>query len=1012
MLISRYEYGTPWAKRLWSSRSHSAKRAARAVQVRPLVEGLEDRIVLSFLPPVSYGAGASAGGVTVGKFNADSIPDLAVVDTTTGTVNVLLGGPGNTFLPGTAYPSATGAFDVAKGDFNGDGKTDLAIAGFSGVSLLLGNGDGTFRAPTTSTTAPGSHSIVVGDFNGDGKLDAATMNSTSATVLLGKGDGTFLPHIDAPIPGNSTNAVVGDFNRDGKLDLATSNTASVGTITILSGRGDGTFNPPTSQYAFSAPVSLSAGDLDHDGYDDFVVANSYAASSMSYIHNNGDGTYAAPVTYNIAETGYEIEAGDFNGDGNVDFAVRGSSLYMMHLGRGDGTFYPEASFATPTGRFEMGSKGDLNGDGAVDFVYPSTTGVTVVMNAADDRANLAGAVGFKVVMPTTTTAGSPLNVSVSAVDATGKVVPGFRGTVYLTTNDPAGSPGLAYTFTAADAGVHSFNGSIHFSTPGLLSATIAAPFMTSTTKSVTVTGAVTHFSMTNPVSSAAGASYSVTVKALDAVNAVGVGYTSTIHFSSTDTQAGLPADYTFTAADAGIHTFSVTLRSSGLIFVGVAEAGGTASGGSTVSVTSGAAKSFTLAASGGAIGVSRPVTMVATDLYGNVATSYHGTVHVTSSDPLAVLPSDTALANGVAVVNVTLLTVGTQTITATDPAAALTGTISSNATPPVAKLLSITGPATATAGTAGTFVVTVKDTIGQVATGYTGTVYFSSSDIQAGLPSSYTFTAADAGKHTFLATFRTSRNQSLSVADSTGSLTGGQLGVVVTPAKFVGYRLSVPLGTDSKGHMLVTAGDLIPLTVKAVDSYGNAIVGYRGKVHFTSTDTQAGLLADWTFTAADGGSHTFNVALKTATPNATVWSISVVDSLTPSTLATMTNFEVTNAAAAKFLLTGPSNATVGTAVSLKLTVLDAYGNGVKNYFGTVHFSNTAGNAGLPADYTFTALDAGVHTFVFTPTILVDQTIAVVDTRMPTLTASTLLKVKASGGGGGGSGGGGGGGGRG
>ena len=55
--------------------------------------------------------------------------------------------------------------------------------------------------------------------------------------------------------------------------------------------------------------------------------------------------------------------------------------------------------------------------------------------------------------------------------------------------------------------------------------------------------------------------------------------------------------------------------------------------------------------------------------------------------PLAVLPGDTTLVNGSAFVNVTLLTVGTQTITATDVAdPTLTGTVSSDATPPVAAL--------------------------------------------------------------------------------------------------------------------------------------------------------------------------------------------------------------------------------------------------------------------------------------------------------------------------------------
>ena len=127
------------------------------------------------------------------------------------------------------------------------------------------------------------------------------------------------------------------------------------------------------------------------------------------------------------------------------------------------------------------------------------------------------------------------------------------------------------------------------------------------------------------------------------------------------------------------------------------------------------------------------------------------------------------------------------------------------------------------------------------------------------------------------------------------------MGINVAAADFAGFQLSAPLGTDSKGHMLVTAGDTISLTVKARDAFGNIITDYNGMVNFTSTDTQAGLPADYTFTAADGGVHTFTVALKTVTPNGVVWSFSVVDAANAATLATMTNFEVTNAAAAVFV---------------------------------------------------------------------------------------------------------------
>ena len=66
--------------------------------------------------------------------------------------------------------------------------------------------------------------------------------------------------------------------------------------------------------------------------------------------------------------------------------------------------------------------------------------------------------------------------------------------------------------------------------------------------------------------------------------------------------------------------------------------------------------------------------------------------------------------------------------------------------------------------------VTLKDAYGNVATGYVRTVHFSSSDMsaQAGgkLPANYTFTAADAGTHTFSMSLMTPPSQTITVADT------------------------------------------------------------------------------------------------------------------------------------------------------------------------------------------------------------------------------------------------------
>ncbi|MFO0900719.1 MAG: VCBS repeat-containing protein [Pirellulales bacterium] len=711
---------------------------------------LEGRAMMTFLTPISSPVGGSTAGIAVGDYNSDGLSDMAVVNQTTSSINMLLSNGDGSFRAGGVYAAGATVYDAAFGDFNGDGLGDVATAGTNGsVNILLGDGVGGLSAPTAYGAGLGAHSVVAADFNNDGRLDVATMNSSTSSVLLGNGDGTFQARQDTAIPGNSTNAVVGDFNRDGNLDLATSNTASVGTITILRGHGDGAFEPATSHYAFSAPVSLAKGDFNHDGYDDFAVANSYAASSMSVVMNNGDGTYAAPQTYPIGQTGYQIEVEDFDGDGNEDYAVRGGAQLMIHHGNGDGTFLAEEMYSVPSGRFEAGTHGDFNDDGAIDFAYPSPSGVTVVMNANDSVANLAGATGFAVRAPAAITSGSALPLTMSAIDADGNLVPDFQGVVYVASNDPASPSSLVYRFTAADGGTHTFNPSVRLMTVGEQSVTISAPFLPSVTQTVTVAPAVVRLGISAPVAVNAGEAFQVTVSAINALGGRSADYTSTIHFTAADVQAGLPADYTFTADDAGSHTFTATLRTAGSRVVQATEVGGSVFGAATVAVTPGAVSTLTLAGGGGAIGVVRPIAVVGRDVYGNTAIGYSGTVHVTSSDAAAVLPADVSLVNGSGAFSVTLMTVGVQTITATDVAdSSITGMLSSDATPPVAARFDVTNFPATTAGAAHNFAVTVRDTIGQVATGYVGTVYFSSSDVQAGLPASYTFTAADGGVHT------------------------------------------------------------------------------------------------------------------------------------------------------------------------------------------------------------------------------------------------------------------------
>src|SRR5262249_35268027 len=143
----------------------------------------------------------------------------------------------------------------------------------------------------------------------------------------------------------------------------------------------------------------------------------------------------------------------------------------------------------------------------------------------------------------------------------------------------------------------------------------------------------------------------------------------------------------------------------------------------------------------------------------------------------------------------------------------------------------------------------------------------------------------------------------------------------------------------------ITAGVAGSFTVTAKNADGTTNPGYRGTVHFTSSDPQAVLPADYTFTAADQGVHTFTATLKTPGSQ----SITTTDTVVPITGA-QTGIMVNPAAARRLLLSAPASINAGAQFSLTVTVVDAYGNVVTGYRCKIAFSSSDSTAVLPKNY--------------------------------------------------------------
>jgi RHS repeat-associated protein len=378
---------TSYSYQWWLNHDTTTVRMSSRTVIQPVIDPAENGPGI-FGPAQSYAVGQNPASVATGDFNTDGSPDLAVANSGSNTVSVLLGNPNGTFRTARNYPTGADPVAVAVGDFTGTGVLDLAVANFGSgtVSVLLGNGDGSFQPSRQYAAGPEPTAIAVGDFNGDGIPDLAVANGSSGTVsiLLGQGKGTFAPPRAYVTGNNPTSVAVGDFNGDGIADLAVTNAGS-GTVSVLLGIGDGRFQPARNYVAGVSPAAVAVGDFSGNGRLGLAVANS-GSGTVSVLLGNGDGSFQNAVNFSVGTAPVSVAVGDFKGDGKLGLAVAnsGSGTVSILLGNGDGTFQPVQNYAAGSSPYSV-AVADFNSDDFLDFVVandtPSGT-VSVVLGGA------------------------------------------------------------------------------------------------------------------------------------------------------------------------------------------------------------------------------------------------------------------------------------------------------------------------------------------------------------------------------------------------------------------------------------------------------------------------------------------------------------------------------------------------------------------------------------------------------------------------------------------------------
>ncbi|WP_373495738.1 VCBS repeat-containing protein [Aquiflexum sp.] len=252
---------------------------------------------------------------------------------------------------------------VGVGDFDGDGLPDLFFTGNQVNNKLYLNLGG-FRFKDVSFDAgieaaeQWCTGVTVVDINLDGWPDiyistAMVKDKSNRKNLLYVHQGldeNGIPKFKEEAekygiadPGNSMGAAFFDYDRDGDLDLYVMNNeqsnavpgtyrdkitdgTSINNDRLYKNNGDGTFTDVSIEAGITIEgfgLGLAIADLNMDGWPDVYVGNDYLSNDLLYI-NNGDGTFSNQIANLIKHQSMfsmGVDVSDYNNDGMPDIVV-------------------------------------------------------------------------------------------------------------------------------------------------------------------------------------------------------------------------------------------------------------------------------------------------------------------------------------------------------------------------------------------------------------------------------------------------------------------------------------------------------------------------------------------------------------------------------------------------------------------------------------------------------------------------------------------------------------------
>lgn len=575
--------------------------------------------------------------LVVADFNNDGKLDVAFLYgnlSGTDTLYVFLGNGDGTLAPAvTTIFSQVGVSVLSAADFNNDGKLDIIFSRYNnvdntdlGLSFMtaLGNGNGTFSAPIAApplgNNTVAGYDFTVGDFNGDGNVDVAIRDrgvavsgpagsifTADTEIFLGHGDNTFtlgqvIPNTPTSPDGAHNTIVCGDLRNNGILDIVTGSSYKEGVdytggytdITVWRNDGTGNFTADTTQENFGSPFGQGTGSIilaDYNGDGNLDIGGVSDGQYADYYAGDGTGQFTptvisqhsspSPTGGPVYYTDLYFAVADFNGDGRADMVIS-NSAYVTPAS----TIYAFPSFLTLALSDQYASvdfsPAEFYGDSTENVVSKYVPGASDDYLASTSPVLALDQVYLHYTTPPqpTIAAGATQPPVTTAVFSLGAAVGTGTDVVTVTVTGPGGYsksyPGTlaagVLTFTPATltlVGTYTYTGFFNIPGPGNTAADALA-------NQVVTAGPASVILITTPYPSPTlpGASHNFTVTVDDAFGNVATNFTGTVAITSTDPAATFtPASYTFTATDAGVHTFAGIFNTTGTQTLTVASAG-------------------------------------------------------------------------------------------------------------------------------------------------------------------------------------------------------------------------------------------------------------------------------------------------------------------------------------------------------------------------------------------------------------------------------------------------------